>query len=109
MSASKVSIFKGDDVAFKLLIKEGSKCYDLSNVTAASLTTETETGTITLSLGAGLTIPTPVNGEIEVVFTDAKSATLRTGNLNIELVLDESGDLKTLQFLEALEAKNRLY
>lgn len=105
-----VSVFKGDDTQFKLLIKVNNACYDLTNVTAATLKIPLEAGgTLDLILTSGLSIPTPVNGEIVVDITDTQTDLLQIGELNLELILDESGKIKTLQFLKGLKVSNRLY
>lgn len=104
-----VKLIQGDDLQFKILVKLSGECYDLSNVTGATLKIPTDTGTLDLTLGAGLTIPTPLNGQVIVDIDDSQSGDICTGSINIELTLDESGKIKTLQFKDAMEVSERLY
>lgn len=104
-------IIQGDDVTFKIKVsKEDGSCFDLTNVTAATIKIPlTAGGEQTLSLGSEITIPTPLNGEVVVAVTDTISATLKTGKHNIELILDESSAFTTLQFKNGVEVVARYY
>lgn len=104
-----VKLIQGDDLQFKILVKISGQCYDLTNVTAATLKIPTMTGTLDLTIGSGLSIPTPLNGEIVVDIDDTQSGDICTGEIDIELILDESGKIKTLQFANAMDVSERLY
>lgn len=104
------TVIQGDDLTFKILVKKSGSCYDLTNVTGATLKIPLAAGgESSLILTAGLTIPTPINGEIVVDISDTLSTTLKLGKLNLELILDESSQFQTLQFQQGLEVKARLY
>lgn len=104
------SVIQGDDLTFKILVKKSTSCYDLTNVTAATLKIPLAAGgEQSLTLGVELTIPTPINGEIVVTVTDTISALLKIGKLNLELILDESTTYTTLQFTAGLVVSARLY
>ena len=95
-----VNIIQGDDSEFKIQVTASGACYDLTNVTEATFKIPLEAGgclDLTLTGGA-IAIPTPANGELVVTVTDVQSPTLKIGRNNVELILDESGTIKTLQF-----------
>lgn len=105
-----VKIFKGDDLVFTIRVKEDGGCYNLTSVTAATLKIPLQAGgSESLTLGAGLTIPTPSNGEIVVNIDNTISTNFKVGAQTLELILDESGELKTLQFKNGLVVSARLY
>lgn len=99
-----VKIIQGDDAEFNVVVKLDGSIYDLTSVAAATFKIPLAAGgCLDLTLGAGVTIPTPTNGTLAITVSDTESPTLKLGKLNVELVLEESGKIKTLQFKNGVE------
>jgi hypothetical protein len=109
-----ITIIQGEDKNIVVKIQqEDGDAYDLSSVTEmeacllnADGTTLTKTQT-----GGAITIvdSAPQNGKINVRLEETETALLKKGeDLNMELVIDESGEKKILQFLAEITVLARV-
>jgi hypothetical protein len=109
-----VTIIQGEDKNIIVKIQnEDGDAYDLSNVTEMEACFKNADGsTLTKTqTGGAITIvdSAPQNGKIKIRLEETETALLKKGEeLDMELLIDESGEKKILQFIGELKVLARV-
>lgn len=109
-----ITIIQGEDKNIIIKIQqEDGDAYDLTNVTEMTACLKNADGTSLnkTQTGGAITIvdSAPQNGKIKVRLEETETALLKVGEeLDMELIVDESGEKKILQFIGELTVLARL-
>jgi len=112
MATDTVTLIQGEDRILKIKINnaETGDPFDLTGIT--EITAEfkkTDNSTLTkLFTTGGVTIVEHLLGKIEIELGDAETALLKKGTESFEVETDKSGDIKIIQFENALIVKEQL-
>lgn len=117
--SEKITIIQGEDKVFIIRIQRGNgDAYDLSDVTDAEVCFKNQDGSAlkkTISVlspnlgGVEILDGIPINGKLKVRVEETESPLLKAGDkLDFEVLIDENGEKKIIQFKKQLEVLKRL-